>query len=82
MVRRHHFDKKYKNSVIPRTPNTDNVICLSRFLNILLSYNVTLISHHPDTAPVLTIKFLHLDKFLTSLAACTATLRQCPQPNL
>ena len=50
---------------------------MSRFLNILLSYNVTLISLNPDSAPVLAIKILYHDKFLTSLAACTATLHQC-----
>ena len=52
---------------------------MSRFLNILLSYNVTLISLNPDFAPVLAIKILHHDNFLAPLSACTATLRQCPQ---
>ena len=40
-------------------------------------YNMTLINHHPDTAPVLPIKFRYLDRFVASISTCTATLRQC-----
>jgi hypothetical protein len=35
---------------------TIKVICLSRFLNFLLSYNVTLISLHPNSAPLHALK--------------------------
>jgi len=38
---------------------------------------MTLINHHPDTAPVPPIKILYLDSFVPSIKTCTATLRQC-----
>jgi len=40
-------------------------------------YNMTLINHHPDTAPVAAIKVLYLDLFQASLSVSNATLHQC-----
>ena len=47
--------------------NTDNIGHL--FVTVFehsAFYNMTLINHHPDTAPVLPIKFLYRDSFLAS----------------
>lgn len=61
-----------------RTPNTDNKGHL--FVTVFdhsAFYNVIPKSLNPDTAPVLSIKILHGDKFLAPLSVCTATLHQC-----